>query len=278
VSGWIKWEKEIEADPRVLRMARDLKRICNAGAFHPVTLVCGGLVRLWSYADSHAREDDTLDLGAAELDELIGIPGFCSIIPPDWLREIDDHTVELPNFQAHNGTEARKKALTQKRVETHRKRGSVTGALTTTLPDQDQTKTKTSKRVPSEPCPAERDDDPFAGDVEVVFSHWRTTFGHPRAQLDGKRRKLIRDRLRDYTVDDLRLAIDGYRHSPHHMGQNDRATVYDDIEVFLRDAKHVDAGLRFARDPPRTDLSAQTRRNVVAVADWIPPEARNAAG
>jgi hypothetical protein len=140
MGGWIKWEKDLESDPRVLRMARELKRICNATAFHPVTLVCGGLVRLWSYADTHIRDDDTLDLGAREIDELIGIENFCSLIPQDWLREIDESTVELPGFQAHNGVEAKKRALTQKRVETHRKRESVTRALTTTLPDQDQTR------------------------------------------------------------------------------------------------------------------------------------------
>lgn len=149
MSGWIKWEKDLESDPRVLRMAKELKRTCNAGALHPVTLVCGGLVRLWSYADSHARADDTLDLGPSEIDDLIGIPNFCSIIPADWLRQVDDHTVELPNFQAHNGIEARKRALTQKRVETHRKRSSVTPALTTALPDQDLDQTKTNKKTPS---------------------------------------------------------------------------------------------------------------------------------
>ena len=150
MSGWIKWEKGLESDPRVIRMAREMKRICNAPGLNPVTLVCGALVRLWAYADSHARADDTLDLGSDELDELIGVPGFCSIMPADWLRQVDDHTVELPNFQAHNGTEARRRALTQKRVETHRKRSGATRALTTALPDQDQTKTKTRElRSPS---------------------------------------------------------------------------------------------------------------------------------
>lgn len=154
MSGWIKWEKDLETDPRVLRMSRELKRICNAGALHPVTLVCGGLIRLWSYADSHAREDDTLDLGVDEIDELVGIPGFCSIMPADWLREIDEHTVELPNFQQHGGTEAKKKALTKKRVETHRKRSSVTGALTNALPDQDQDQDQDQTKTTQRPAPS----------------------------------------------------------------------------------------------------------------------------
>jgi hypothetical protein len=123
-------------------------------------------------------------------------------------------------------------------------------------------------------CPAERDD----GVVERVFDHWRVTHRHPKASLDDKRRRLIRARLKDYAEADLCLCITGYLNSPHHMGQNDRSTVYDDLEIFLRDSKHVDAGIKFASDPPRTDQSKITRRNVAAVADWIPPEARNATG
>jgi hypothetical protein len=119
--------------------------------------------------------------------------------------------------------------------------------------------------------PQERDDG-----VDRVFDHWKTIHRHPKSQLDPKRRKLIRDRLKTYSESDLCLAITGYQNSPHHMGQNSKATVYDDLELFLRDAAHIDAGIKFASDPPRTDLSTTTRRNVAAIADWIPPEARNA--
>lgn len=138
MSGWIKWEKSLETDPRVLRMARELQQmIGNACAFPPVTLVCGALIRMWSYADSHIRSDNTIDMSLRELNEVIGIAGFCEMLPADWLREKNEKTVELPNFQEHNGVEAKKRALTQKRVAQHRnkvKRKSVTPAL----PDQDQ--------------------------------------------------------------------------------------------------------------------------------------------
>ena len=118
---------------------------------------------------------------------------------------------------------------------------------------------------------------PPAADVQRVFDAWRSTWNHPRAALDAKRRKLIAERLRDYSAEDLCRSIAGYRNSPHHCGQNDRATVYDALELFLRDAQHVDAGLRFADQPPRADQSALTRRNVAAVEDWVPPEDRLAA-
>ena len=83
-------------------------------------------------------------------------------------------------------------------------------------------------------------------DVQAVFDHWKQTHSHPKAQLDDKRLKVIRVALKTYSADQLCQSISGYKNSPHHMGQNDRKTVYDDIEIFLRDAKHIDAGLKFA--------------------------------
>jgi hypothetical protein len=101
---------------------------------------------------------------------------------------------------------------------------------------------------------------------------------HPRSQLDEKRRKVIRHALKRYSEADLCMAISGYLNSPHHMGENDRNAVYDDIELLLRDAKHIDAGLKFHADPPRTDLSAKSRRIVQQTDDWVPPEERHANG
>lgn len=252
MSGWIKFEKDLVNDPRVLRMAKELgltwffasASVCtdgiinarNADALPGVTLVLGALTRLWIYADSHCRDDNTLDLGAAEIDELLGIPDFCSTMPADWLVEIDENTVELPGFQEHNGVEAKKKALTQKRVARHRdskKPNGVTHSNAIALPDQtrpDQTKT-IQKEAP---------------EIAVVFDHWRSVHGHEKAKLDTKRTKVIREALKLYPLDDLRRCISGYKLSAWHQGKNDRKQVYDDIELFLRDAKHIDNGIKFS--------------------------------
>jgi hypothetical protein len=118
---------------------------------------------------------------------------------------------------------------------------------------------------------------PLETPVERVFAHWRQVHNHPRAHLDARRRKLIENGLRGYSEADLCESIAGYRNSSHHMGSNDRNTVYDDIEIFLRDAKHIENGLRFAREPPSAPVSSLTRRNLEATAGWMPPEMRNAA-
>jgi hypothetical protein len=87
--------------------------------------------------------------------------------------------------------------------------------------------------------PAVKLEEALSDDAFQVWEHWRQVL-HPKARLDSKRRKLIELRLRDYSVAELQAAIDGCAKSPHHQGQNDSHTRYDDLELILRDAKHVE--------------------------------------
>jgi hypothetical protein len=135
-----------------------------------------------------------------------------------------------------------------------------------------ETEAETEQKVPTEPCPAGRDRDA----VELVFDHWKSAHEHPRAKLDPKRRRAIKAALATYPADELCEAISGYLNSPHHMGVNDRGTRYDDIELFLRDAKHIDMGLAFARSPP-SNVSTLTRKIIANTEDWVPPEMRHGA-
>lgn len=112
--------------------------------------------------------------------------------------------------------------------------------------------------------------------IMKVFAHWAQCWNHPKSKLDKKRREVIRRALDSYSEADLCQSISGYLNSPHHTGRNERATVYDDIELFLRDAKHIDAGLRFYAQPPETNLSAKTRQIIDQTEGWVPPELRNA--
>lgn len=288
MSGWIKLEKDLRTDPRFMRMCKGVRnadvtqvRITPAMS---VTQVLGALAQLWMYADSHIREDDTLDIGTDEIDELVGVEGFAALIPVDWLEVIDEHCVKLPGFQEHNGTDAKKRALTAKRVGRLRIRNvtqervtvpvaSNAGALPDqTRPDQTRPDQKETGVVPQSGT-GRRDPE----EVSRVFDHWRTTHGHPKATLDDKRRKKIRDALKAYSEADLCQAITGYLNSPHHMGENPSNTKYTDLELLIRDSAHIDAGIKFYAIPPRTDLSAQTRRIVSQTEDWTPPETRRAS-
>ena len=96
-------------------------------------------------------------------------------------------------------------------------------------------------------------------DVLTVFAHWQSVHGHSDAKLSDKRKAIIGKALRDYSADQLCEAISGYQQSPFHMGENDRGMVYDSIELMLRDAAKIDAGLAFARNPPRQKTQADLR-------------------
>lgn len=249
MSGWIKFEKDLLTDPRVLRVAKTLSErfrlsestggseifeTGNDRALPAVTLVCGALARLWVLADTHIDSDSVLPLGCDELDEILGLPGFCSTLPKDWLVVIDEGHVQLPDFHKHNGTEAKKKAVTQKRVSnwrSNKNHKALPPRNGRALPDQDQTKTIQE---------------------QVIFDHWKVVHEHPQAKLDAKRTKLIRKALKLYSPDDLKRCVDGYRRSPWHQGKNDRKQVYDDIELMLRDAKHIDEGIKLLDKPEAT--------------------------
>jgi hypothetical protein len=103
---------------------------------------------------------------------------------------------------------------------------------------------------PPNPPSRKRDRVPNLATVEVaqVFDAWRASTGKRRAQLDPKRRKLITAALDlGYTVDELCLAVTGWERSPHHRGENDRKTVYNDLGLLLRDADRIDCFLAFAQ-------------------------------
>ena len=89
--------------------------------------------------------------------------------------------------------------------------------------------------------------------VEQVFEYWQTEWGHPKAVLDRKRRRLIEARLKDFTVEQLRDAIAGYKHSPWHTGTDPKGkgVVYDGLQTLLQDSAHVETGLRLFAHPPR---------------------------
>ena len=109
-----------------------------------------------------------------------------------------------------------------------------------------------------------------SNEPDRVFAYWQEVMHHPRAKLDRKRRQKIRDRLADgYSTDDLMQAIDGCKRSPHHMGDNDRATVYDDIELICRDAPHVDKFIKLSDQPDMTGMSDAARQTAQAAQRWI---------
>jgi hypothetical protein len=55
----------------------------------------------------------------------------------------------------------------------------------------------------------ERLNDPQRPEIVAIFDYWRERCRHPNARFDGARFDLIKSRLRTFTPDELRMAVDG---------------------------------------------------------------------
>jgi hypothetical protein len=82
--------------------------------------------------------------------------------------------------------------------------------------------------------------------VAAAFDHWRNVMGSPKAVLDAKRQSAIDWALKSYTIEDVKLAIDGCRADDWSMGENDRGNKYNDVTVIFRDAGHVEKFMALA--------------------------------
>jgi hypothetical protein len=122
--GWIKLEKDLLTDPRLLKMAHRIATSCNGRPLPGVMVALGGLAQLWIIADTHIGNDDILPLGIDQINHILGMQGFCEILPQDWLQVIDADNVKLPGFHKHNGTIAKQNALNRRRVGLHRSLGN----------------------------------------------------------------------------------------------------------------------------------------------------------
>lgn len=94
--------------------------------------------------------------------------------------------------------------------------------------------------------------------LATVFGAWQEATGKHRAALDGKRTRLINAALKSYPLEDIVDAVQGWQHVPHNRGENDRQTVYNDLELLLRDAQHIERFRDAQRDP--SSIVASTRQ------------------
>lgn len=98
----------------------------------------------------------------------------------------------------------------------------------------------------------------------LIFLRWQESTGRSKVVFDSKRRGVVRAALKCYPVEDLIDAVRGWRHDPHNRGENERRTVYNDLELLLRDSAHIERFRDLERGegpapPPRmptgTDMS-----------------------
>lgn len=110
---WIKMRCNLWDDPRVggLVEATDTSE----------AMVIGGLYWLWATADQHTADGAMPSVSLKHIDRKTGIPGFgAALVAIGWVVVGDAGGLSVARFDEHNGTSGKQRAMTAKRVATHR--------------------------------------------------------------------------------------------------------------------------------------------------------------
>lgn len=125
---WLKIESATPDKPEVWAIA-DALGIDPDAAF-------GKLFRVWAWFDTQTRNGNAPIVTQSLLDRIVGVTGFCSAMQSvGWLR-VNGTTISVPNFDRHNGKTAKDRAVTQKRVQRHRKRSGNDDVTPKSLPEK----------------------------------------------------------------------------------------------------------------------------------------------
>lgn len=129
-------------------------------------LTVGKLMRLFRWFDQHTVDGNAPSVTPALLDRIVGVSGFVSAVAAQKWLIVTDGGICLHHFEYHNGASAKSRALTAKRVATHKSNAktnaesnadSVSGALAR----EEKSREEKNKKPPSEvkratrKCPAE---------------------------------------------------------------------------------------------------------------------------
>jgi hypothetical protein len=116
--------------------------------------------------------------------------------------------------------------------------------------------------------------------VEEVFEHWKAVHRCPRAELTPGRREAVASRLKaGYSAERLKLAVEGCRASPFHMGENDRNTVYNDLASHIMHPKKIDSLINLGeRERAKKEAAASERERAMAERERFEAERSSARG
>jgi hypothetical protein len=112
----------------------------------------------------------------------------------------------------------------------------------TLAPDPDLRSTTTTNDQEVAQPPEERRPDLMA-QAREVYAYWLDSMGKDpkRCKLTSERANRVRARLREgYSLEDVKLAIDGCRATPHNMGQNEQRQPYNDLELICRNGSNLE--------------------------------------
>jgi hypothetical protein len=85
-------------------------------------------------------------------------------------------------------------------------------------------------------------DGKFSDQIQQVYDYYVSVFGK-NIKLTTQRREKVKARLKDFTVDQLKLAIDHMKADPWIQGDNDRQQFYATLEYLARNTETVEKWL-----------------------------------
>lgn len=125
---WLKVEKDTPRKPEILAIAAQLK-------IHPDE-VFGKCFRLWSWADSQTADGAIRGVTVGLLDDMAGLPGFAqAMLHVGWLLQRSGF-LEFPRFDRHMGENAKRRAMTAKRVARHTNANTNGSSVSSPLPEK----------------------------------------------------------------------------------------------------------------------------------------------
>jgi len=109
---WMKIEVSLPEKPEVWQIAGMVNIDPDA--------VVGKLLKVWRWFDAHTETGNAAGVTLSLVDHVAGVTGFGEAMSLcGWLHQ-DGSMLVLPNFDRHNGKTAKNRALTAKRVASHK--------------------------------------------------------------------------------------------------------------------------------------------------------------
>ncbi|HEO1402481.1 TPA: hypothetical protein VAH73_002233 [Legionella pneumophila] len=114
-----------------------------------------------------------------------------------------------------------------------------------------------------ETSPLDVSDACLLANTQNIFHHWQDVMNHPKAKLDDKRKNTIQKALKNYSVEEIKLAINGCANTPYNMGKNEKGQRYDDVGLILRDSDHIE---RFINNADKNNETESTNNSADLMA------------
>lgn len=108
---WIKWEKGLLRKPEVMQIAEEL-----GVTEHHAAACC---MMIWEWADD-VTVDGMIRARPEAVDRIAGQPGLADAMRNAGWLVVSSHCLQFPNYDRHNGVNAKRRALEKNRQEFHR--------------------------------------------------------------------------------------------------------------------------------------------------------------